>query len=121
MLAQRKLYEAEGEVGKEKFRLSQRDKINCTSVLGSSKRIMHGVCKKLQNRVAKKQIERDKREVMICQCNNRGILQSWVDRSSVSSPRLFASSLLIGDHMHCIFCIAFGSFHALRVQLGDQV
>ena len=50
---------------------------------GSSKKIMQGIAKKLKNWevfVAKKLIERDKREAMNYLCNDTGILRLWVRR-----------------------------------------
>ena len=69
-LAQQKIYEAEAEMeaGIEK--------------LGSSKKIMQGIARKLKNRegfVAKKQIERDEQEMMNCLCIIRGTLRLWVN------------------------------------------
>ena len=49
--------------------------------MGSFKKIMQGIAGKLKNwevSVAKKLIEQDKREVMNCPCNMRGIPQQWV-------------------------------------------
>ena len=50
--------------------------------MDSSEKIKQKIAKKLKNWgefVAKKQIERDKQELMSCQCIKRGILRLWVN------------------------------------------
>ena len=50
--------------------------------IGSSKKIMQEIDQKLKNweqLVAKKQIKQDNQELKNCNCNNRGILQLWVN------------------------------------------